>query len=208
MAGDVDGEVADGEAFGCGVFAAAESGTDARDEFLGFEGFADVVVGAGFEADDDVDGVGACGEHDDGHGALAAEAFAHVDAVHAGEHHVEEDEVGAGLSEDSEDFGSVGDVVDVEAFVAQDDTEHLREGQVVVDDEYACLHESPPPDVPARSYLPAAAQIPTRTAWHPSERRRAPDFRESRGPECHTERRSQARPERPGSNPRRPPEAA
>ena len=41
--------------------------------------------------------------------------------------------------------GPVGDVVDLEPLVAQDDAEHLRQRQVVVDDQHATLHVGPVP---------------------------------------------------------------
>ena len=41
-------------------------------------------------------------------------------------------------------WARVGDVDDVEALVAQDDAEHLRESEVVVDDENASLHRDRP----------------------------------------------------------------
>ena len=57
-----------------------------------------------------------------------------------GEHDVEEDEVGPVLAERADGTGPLGDVVDLESLVAQDDAEHLRQCQVVIDDEHATLH--------------------------------------------------------------------
>ena len=39
--------------------------------------------------------------------------------------------------------GAVGDVVDLEPLVAQDDAEHLRQRQVVIDDQHATFHVGP-----------------------------------------------------------------
>lgn len=93
VAGDVDGDVSDGESFWCDGGTAAEAGADSGDEFFGFEGFGDVVVSTGFEAYDDVNGVAFGGEHDDGDTGFGADGAAYFDAVAAGEHEVEEDEV-------------------------------------------------------------------------------------------------------------------
>ena len=55
--------------------------------------------------------------------------------------------------------GAVGDVVDVEPLVAQDDAEHLRQRQVVIDDQYATFHVGPflSPAVPQVSDHPPTA---------------------------------------------------
>ena len=140
VAGDVDGEVADGEALGLGLVVAAQPGAHPGDELLGLERLDDVVVGAGLQAHDDVDGVGLRGEHDDRHAGLGADLAAHLEAVDAREHDVEEHQVGAVLAEDADGGGAVGDVVDLEPLVAQDDAEHLRQRQVVVDDQHATFH--------------------------------------------------------------------
>lgn len=78
VAGDVDGEVADGEALGLGLVVAPQAGPHPGDELLGLEGLDDVVVGTGFQAHDDVDGVGAGGQHDDRHARLAPDLAAHL----------------------------------------------------------------------------------------------------------------------------------
>ena len=140
MAGDVDDEVADLEALRLGLVAATQPGADAGDQLLRLERLDDVVVGAGLEADHDVDRVGAGGEHDDRHAGLGPDPAAHLHAVEAREHDVEQDEVGTVLAEGAERPRAVGDVRDLESLVAQDDAEHLRQRQVVVDDEHATLH--------------------------------------------------------------------
>ena len=143
MAGHVDREVADREALGLGLVAAAEPGPHPGDELLRLERLDDVVISTGLQPEDDVDGVGLRGQHDDRHTGLGADLAAHLEAVGAREHDVEQHHVGAVLAERSDRGGAVGDVVDLEAFVAQDDPEHLRQRQVVVDDEHATLHVSP-----------------------------------------------------------------
>ena len=82
-----------------GVVEAADPGPDPGDELLGLERLDDVVVGPGLEADDHVDGVALGGEHHDRHAGLGADLLADVDAVLAGQHQVEQHQVGPVVAE-------------------------------------------------------------------------------------------------------------
>lgn len=113
VARDIDGEVTGLEAFGAfgGLGAAFEEFADAEDEFAGAERLGDVIVGAEFETQNAVDFGGPGGEHDDGDaggGGVAAEELADFQAVHLGEHDVEEDEIGGIEAGGLEGFGAVG----------------------------------------------------------------------------------------------------
>ena len=125
---------------GSRLVAAPQPGPHAGDELLRLERLDDVVVGAGLEPDDDVDGVGAGRQHDDGHAALGADPPAHLHAVEPRKHDVEEHEVGPRLAERGDRLGAVGHMRDLEALVAQHDPQHLGEGEIVVDDQYPTLH--------------------------------------------------------------------
>jgi hypothetical protein len=70
--------------------------THAREQFARVERLAEIVVGAELEADDAIDVVRACGEHD--HGDVVAgraQLAQRGQAVHAGHHQVQHDQVGA-----------------------------------------------------------------------------------------------------------------
>ena len=61
-----------------------------------------------------------------------------------GQHQVEQHQVGAVLAERADGATAPSaHVDDVEPLVAQDDAEHLRQRQVVVDDQHATLHVGP-----------------------------------------------------------------
>ena len=70
--------------------AAAQQGLDVRHQFARLEGFGQVGVGAELQAHHAVHHVAARGEHDDGDVALLADGAAELEAVHLGQHHVED----------------------------------------------------------------------------------------------------------------------
>ena len=117
--GEIDGDGAELEAGdgGEGFLAhAAEEGGDAGGEFVGVEGFGEVVVGAEVEALDAVGDLAAGGEHEDAAvEALLAHFLAEGEAVEAGEHDVEDEEVVAVVGGGAEAVGSGGGVGDVVA---------------------------------------------------------------------------------------------
>ena len=119
---------------GCGA-GAAEDGFDAGGEFAGVEGFAEVVVGTEFEADDAVDFFAAGGEHEDGDIGVAAEFAADFVAGALGHHEVEDDEVGVVCAGDGEGLLAVVGGDDVEAFFFEVEGEELADGRFVVGDQ-------------------------------------------------------------------------
>ncbi|MCY1532539.1 hypothetical protein D9M68_678210 [compost metagenome] len=72
---------------------AAQDGLHARHEFARLEGLGQVVVGAEFEADHAVHHLAARGEHHDGDVAFLADLAAQLEAVHLGQHDVEDGRV-------------------------------------------------------------------------------------------------------------------
>src|SRR3546814_1458906 len=83
--GDVDGQVTDGEPFRAGSLGPTDPGPDPGDQLLGLERLDDIVVRAGLEPDDHIDGVTLGGEHNDGDAGLGPDLLAVVAAVLAGE---------------------------------------------------------------------------------------------------------------------------
>ena len=112
-----------------------DPGPDPGDQLLGLERLDDVVVGAGLEPDDDVDGVALGGQHHDRDAGLGADLLADVDAVLAGQHQVEQHQVGPVVAERLERLVTAGDHPALEALLAEHDREHLGQRGVVVDDE-------------------------------------------------------------------------
>ena len=120
---------------------AADEGADADEEDGEFEGFGEVVVGAGFDAVEDVLGVGSGGEHEDGGEAVGgAEGAGDGESVGAGEHAVEDDDgdfFGAcgGRGEEVGEGGvAVGFVVGAEALGFEVEEEALGEVFFVFDE--------------------------------------------------------------------------
>src|SRR3954451_1791830 len=106
---DVDRDVADRQLLGRLGLGAPHPGADAGDELLGLERLDDVVVGARLQAEDDVDGVALSREHHDRHARLGADGPADVDAVHAGEHEVQQHDIGPQLTHGGQRTGAVAD---------------------------------------------------------------------------------------------------
>ena len=123
----------------------AQPGAHPRHDLLGLEGLDDVVVGAALQAEHDVDRVALGGEHDDRHAALGPDLPAHLEAVGAGQHEVEQHDVGPLPPERAERRVAVRDDGRLEPLAAQHDAEHLGERRVVVHHEHAALHGQPRP---------------------------------------------------------------
>ena len=119
--------------------AAAEDGAEAGQEFAGGKCFREIVVGADFEADDAVGLVAAGGEHEDGDGGFLADAFQDFEAVHAGEHNVEDERVprGSGGGGAFDALGAGVDGGDVEAKRLEVGGDEATEFFVVVDHQQA-----------------------------------------------------------------------
>ena len=134
--GGVEGEIGAAEDGGAGDIAAAGDGADAGEEDVEGEGLGEVVVGAGVEAGDDVEVGVAGGEHQDGRAvARLAEAFGDGEAVEAGEHDVEDDDVeGVGEGEGEAVCAVGGDDCGM-AFFFEATLEEAGEARFVFDDE-------------------------------------------------------------------------
>jgi hypothetical protein len=117
---------------------AAEDGFDAGDEFVGGEGFAEVVVGAELESADFFGVGGVDGEEEDGDGAAEAEGAHDLEAGDIGEAEVEDDEVGAVFFGEFEALGAGFGGDDAEALVEEFEANEFENGGIVVDDEDEC----------------------------------------------------------------------
>jgi hypothetical protein len=134
VAGHVDRDVSDLEHLRRRLVRPAEPRPDPGDELLGLERLENVVVGAGFQPEDYVYGVGLRRQHDDRHARLAPDLAAYVDPVGTGQHQVEQHQIGPGLPECVKRLVPVGHERRLEPLPAEHDAEHLRERRVVVDD--------------------------------------------------------------------------
>ena len=132
--------------------ASTEGGAHAGDELGHLERLADVVVGAGLEADHDIDRVGTGGQHHDRHRRGPADLAGDLETVHPGQHDVEQDKVDRrGRRVESVQAGTtVGGGLDREPGVAQPDRRDLADRRVVLDEQ--------DPGVHAAEYAPRASR--------------------------------------------------
>ena len=137
---DIDLDVAHLQCAGRRRLGRSEPRADACDELLGVERLDDIVVRSALEAAHDVGGVGLRGEHDHRHAGLGTDLRAHLDAVLAGQHEVEEHEVGFGCREDGEGLGAVSAEDRLEPLGSQYDADHFGEGGIVVNHQDARSH--------------------------------------------------------------------
>src|SRR3954471_18929570 len=111
----VELEVAGHQRGGAARRPAAQQRAHPRQQLLALEGLDEVVVGAGVQALDARLERVAGGEHEDRDVAVGAQAPGDVDAVHAGQAEVEEDEVGYVGARVGERLLAVGDEADLVA---------------------------------------------------------------------------------------------
>ena len=94
----IEHEIAESQSRACGRPGVArgtpEHGLHPRHELTRAEGFGEVVVGAGFEAEQPVRLLGAGREHDDRHRRTGSERPRDLDAVHARQSQVQDDQSG------------------------------------------------------------------------------------------------------------------
>ena len=111
---------------------------DARQQLARVEGLGQVVVGADLEADDAVDVLDLGGEHDDRRRVVGrAQAAADRQAVFAGQHQVEHDQVdGLARQHAVQRLGVFGQQ-DLEAFLRQVAAQQVADARIVVDDDDA-----------------------------------------------------------------------
>jgi len=138
---DIDDETGELEAAGthlrlCGPLP-AQLGVDACGKLSDLERFGDVVVRADLERHHHVDGVGAGREDDDRHfDAGASKPAADVQAGHAGEAEVEEDEIDVTLLGQPQPFGAILGELQGEAVLLGNRGEDVAHRGVIVDHEH------------------------------------------------------------------------
>ena len=128
----------------------AQQGPDAGGELLGLERLGDVVVGARLEPGHDVVAVGPGRHHDDRHVALAPQPPAQLEAVHAGQHDVDEHDVRRARRRASRAASSrAADIGDGIALVLEREPEGGADALVVLDDQDAGGHPAMMPSAGA-----------------------------------------------------------
>ena len=137
VAGFIEGQplVLDG-----GRAAATQHRFDPGHHLAGAVGFADVVVGAEFEAEQAVDLFDPGRDHDDRHAGEFADLFADVHAVFPRQHQVEQHQIGLLLAHFRYRAEAVGDEQGLEAALAQVVSQQFGQFQFVFDDQDLSTH--------------------------------------------------------------------
>ena len=113
----------------------AEHGLHPFDDLGRVEGFGHVVVRPHPQPDEPVDLVDPGRDHDDRRVARPPHLPQHLEAVDPGQRHVEQDEVGFGLTKQAQGVFAVGGAFGAEAVPAQVGLQHLAQVRFVFGDE-------------------------------------------------------------------------
>jgi hypothetical protein len=103
-----------------------QEGSDASGELHDREGFAQIIVGSHLQPGDAVGHVTAGGEHEDRHQVLAPELAADGEPVQAGQHPVEDYEIGAGAVRGCERLPAIEGLLDPVPFLFQMGAHQVR----------------------------------------------------------------------------------
>ncbi len=115
---------------------APQNRADAQQQFARLEGLGEIVVDADLEAAHAIGGLGARGEHDDRHFGAQAQAGGEGEAVFAGHHHVEHDDVERQAFEEAPRLAGRGGDRHAMAVLAQIGGKQVAQPPVVVDHQH------------------------------------------------------------------------
>ncbi len=115
--------------------AAAQHIAHAQQQLARIEGLGEIVVDAGLQTFDALLGLGAGGQHQDGHLALGAQRAGEVDARLLRHHHVENEKVEGEAAHGGARRGGIDGGGDAEAVVVEIAGEQVADTAVVVHDE-------------------------------------------------------------------------
>src|SRR3989449_698216 len=132
---------------------------DPREDLAHGEGLGDVVVGAELEADDLVHIGVFRGDHDDRYSAAPPQSAAEIEAAHARQHQVEQDQVRARRARSAQAGRTIARLMYREAGCDQVVLQHLPDSLVVLDDEH-----------PSRIAIRLGAAHPSSTTWPDSRK--------------------------------------
>ena len=117
--------------------APAQDRPDPQDQLAGRERLGDVVVRAGFQAQDPVVFRSEGGEHDDRDTVCCTEPAADFHAVQARQHPVQQDEVRAAFGREAQGGEPVGGEDHLESRLDEVVADHPGDGRLVLDEEDA-----------------------------------------------------------------------
>src|SRR5579875_1037912 len=112
-------EIAKGENGAGRAVAAAKERTDAGGQLFKGKRLDQVIIGAGIQASDPIWYLVTRGQHQNGDIPPRAQSSADFEAVQAGHHHVEDDQVGRTVAGDEEALGSIAGNIDLVALICE-----------------------------------------------------------------------------------------
>src|SRR5579872_2385842 len=122
---------------------AADQGVHPRQELADIEWLRQIVVGAGLESLDTIADRPASGEHQDQHGAAARpELFTYSQSVDARQHQVHHEQPEIPVQRPLQARNAVGRDLDVVVRLLQTALQPLRQGCLVLDDQYSHRNSS------------------------------------------------------------------
>ena len=136
LRGGIERQVSHHDLRGAEFRGPAQEGTKTGEQFAKFEGFGEVVVGAGIEAGDAVfDGI-ARGEHENRHALIQrTNGAADLKAIFPGNHHVENNEVIVVDFDLIQGVGAGGGHVDGVGLLLQTASDETHDAGIVFDEE-------------------------------------------------------------------------
>ena len=116
---------------------AAQHRPDPQGQLAGAEWLGDVIVGTGLEADHPIGLLAQRGQHHDGDGPLRAQSPAHFQAVDAGQHQVQDDQVRRLGGDPAQSLVAVANAFHMVPIARQVTPDDISQGRVIIDHDDA-----------------------------------------------------------------------
>jgi hypothetical protein len=143
------------------TFAAPQDGSQPRKQLAWLEGLWQIVIGAHLQADDAIHGIAPSRQHQYWNTGSGPDPAAHLEAVHVGQHQVQDDRIESLAGLQGETGRAVLGPFDAKSRPAEIVTDHLGKAGIVFDQQNAFGHPrilAPAPALPEVPALPEFCQ--------------------------------------------------